>query len=105
MPRIRYTKEVRQHAVALALDSNTSVAQVARDVGCSVNSLHLWIKQLRQQDAPSTIPQDKATFVPVNIIDDRRHPVEIVTPHGVIIRLTDASPQYIAELLNAFASC
>jgi len=105
MPRIRYTEEVRQQAIALALDSNTSIAQVARDVGCSINTLHLWIKQHRLQDTPPPVSQDKATFVPVNIIDDRNHHVEIVTANGITIRLTDASPRYIAELLNAIASC
>ena len=106
MPRIRYTEEVRQRALALALESSLPATQVAREVGCSVNTVHLWIKQHRQQDGQPTDSQHKkATFVPVNIIDAGNHPIEIVTPNGITIRLTDASPQYIAELLNVLASC
>ena len=105
MPRIRYTEEVRQQAIALALDSNTSIDQVAREVGCSINTLRLWIKQHHQQDVSPASAQGKATFVPVNIIDDRNHHMEIVTPNGITIRLAAVTPQYIAELLNAIASC
>jgi hypothetical protein len=54
---------------------------------------------------PHVAPQSQATFIPVNIIDSQGHSVEIVTPHGAIIRLTDASARYIAELLNALTTC
>ena len=101
MPRIRYTEEVRQRALTLALESSLPATQVAREVGCSVNTVHLWIKQHRQ---PIDQQHKKATFVPVNIIDAGNHPIEIVTPNGITIRLTDASPQYVAELLNVLAS-
>lgn len=105
MSRIRYTAEARQQALALVLESRQPVAQVARKIGCSVNTIHLWLKQHRQQDGQPTMQQEKATFVPVNIIDNKNHPIEIVMPNGVTIKLTDASPQYIGELLNVLASC
>jgi len=145
MPGLPYTEKVRQEAIARVLDSHTPVSQVAREVGCSIDTMHRWVREHRQQgaasgrkqgavsyrqqgavprrkqapslrrrqDAPSIIvnktppatPPSQATFVPVNIIDARSHTVEIVTPHGVTLRLTDASPQYIAELLTALASC
>jgi transposase-like protein len=105
MPRIRYTAEVRQQALSLVLDAQTPIVQVAHDIGCSINTLHNWIKQHRQQDDPSVKQQEKAMFVPVNIIDARQHPVEIVMPNGISIRVTDISPRYLAELLNVLASC
>lgn len=107
MPRIRYSEEVRQRAVSLVLESRSPVAQVARDTGCSINTVHLWLKQhRRQQDGrPEDRHKEKATFVPVNIIDGKSHPVEILMPSGVTIKLTDASPRYVAELLNVLASC
>jgi len=100
-----YSEEVRQQAIARALAPDTTIAQVARELDCSTQTIHRWLNQHRQQDAQPIVSQDKATFVPVNIIDDRHHHVEIVIPNGITVRLTDASPQYIAELLNAFASC
>ncbi len=106
MPRIRYSEEVRQRAVSLVLESRTPATQVAREIGCSPFTLHSWVKRHRQQDGQSTDQQqEQATFVPVNIIDAKSHPVEIITPTGITIRLSDASPRYIAELLHVLASC
>ena len=143
MPGIRYTEDIRQEAVARALDPHTTVAEVARDIGCSTDTMHRWLREHRQQgtasgrqqgtarptvnkmlpsqgskavppaiarkssykNTPSAVPQSRASFIPINIIDAQGHSVEIVTPHGVIIRLTDTSPRYIAELLNALATC
>jgi transposase-like protein len=105
MPGVRYTEAVRQQAIVHALDPQTTIAQVARDVGCSLVTINRWLREHRQQDAPPPTSPGKATFVPVNIIDDRNHHVEIVTQNGITLRLADASPQYIAELLNAIALC
>jgi transposase-like protein len=105
MPRPPYTAEERQQAIARALAPHTTIAQVAREIGCAHDTIHRWLRQHRQQEAPSTAPQGKATFIPVNIVDVQGHPVEIVAPNGIIIRLMDASPRYIAELLHILASC
>jgi transposase len=43
MPRgKRYTKEFKNDAVRMSQTSGKSVAQVARDLGIDVNSLHIW---------------------------------------------------------------
>jgi len=101
MSRIRYSREVRQHALSLVLESHLPVTHAAREAGCSVNSLHYWLKQHRQQDA---LPTDPAVFVPVNVIDPQNYSAEIILPNGIAIRLTDASPCSIAELVHAIAS-
>jgi transposase-like protein len=100
-----YTDKVRQQAITRALDPHTTIAQVAREVGCSIDTMHRWLREHRQSKTAATVSRDQATFIPVNIVDPQSHPVEIVTPNGITIRLADASPQYIAELLNAFATC
>jgi transposase-like protein len=102
MSRIRYSAEIRQHALTLVLESHLPVAQAAREAGCSVNSLHYWIKQHRQKNNPPTSP---ATFVPINIVDASNHSAEIILPNGITIRLTDASAHSIAELILALAPC
>jgi transposase-like protein len=106
MPGTRYPEDLRQHAVARALDSHTTVAQVARDVGCSTDTMHRWLREHRQQnskpnrqqnpkpkqnskphrqhDAPPVIvnktrpvaPQSPATFIPVNLIDSKSSSIE-----------------------------
>jgi len=38
-----YTAEFRESAVKLANESNQSVAQVAKELGINVNTLHTWI--------------------------------------------------------------
>jgi Transposase len=44
--RQRYPKEVELEAVALARESNRTVAEVARDLGIGPSVLHRWIQQL-----------------------------------------------------------
>jgi transposase-like protein len=102
MPRIRYSAEVRAEAVARVLDSHTPVTQVARDVGCTINTIHDWLKKHRRQNSS---PNGPATFVPIKVIDSQHHPVEVVLTNGITIRLTDASPRSLAELLHALSSC
>ena len=46
-----------------------------------------------------------ATFIPVNLIDPKSSSVEIITPDGFTLKLTDTNPQYIAELLGILGSC
>jgi hypothetical protein len=46
-----------------------------------------------------------ATFIPVNLIDQKSATIEIVTPDGFTLKLVDADPQYIAELLGVLGSC
>jgi len=132
MPRIRYSAAVRDQAVRLVLDSQKPLAQVAEKFGCSVSTLQNWLKDHRQSasgnrqgvKAPrpgvkNSKPADSksgrhivadkevsaATFIPVNLIDQKSSAVEIVTPNGFTLKLTDANPQYIAELLGVLGSC
>lgn len=50
MSRRDYTDEFRQEAVRLALGSDKSVAQVAKDLSLSVNTLKQWIRTTRLED-------------------------------------------------------
>jgi hypothetical protein len=97
MSRVRYSAEVRAEAVSRVLDSHTPVAQVARDIGCTINAVHDWLKKHRRQNSS---PNDSATFVPIKVIDPQHHPIEVVLTNGITIRLTDTSPRYIADLLG-----
>jgi transposase len=48
-----YTREFKDEAVRLATTTGKSIAQVARELEVSVNSLHDWIRQSRlKQSAP-----------------------------------------------------
>ena len=90
----------------LLIDAHIAVATVAREVGCSTDTMHRWLREHRRQKSSSTVPQEQATFVPIQIVDSPAPPIEIVMPNGITIRLSDASPQYLAELLHALTpSC
>jgi len=104
MSHVRYSAEVRQHALSLVLDSHVPVTRAAREAGCSVNSLHYWLKKKRQPSSSSAPLQTDTPFVPIKIVGSPTQPIEIVTPTGITIRLTDATPQYLAELLTALTS-
>ena len=43
-----YTAELRESAVKLANESDQSVAQVAKELGINVNTLHTWIAKYSQ---------------------------------------------------------
>jgi len=47
-----YTAEFRESAVKLVLESGKSVAQVAKDIGVNVNTLHTWIRKYSKQSTP-----------------------------------------------------
>jgi transposase-like protein len=105
MPSNRYTAEFRAQAVARLLAPNSSLTQVSRDLGCSVNALQAWRKRHRQQNSPPPGHACPASFIPVNVVDPSHPSAEIVLPNGVIIRLPDATPRYLAELLHALVPC
>ena len=99
MSRIRYSAEVKQHAVDLA--QHSLLTEVTRQVGCSIHSLRAWIKKYRQeQSAPASA---LLTFVPITIVDPTSSGIEIITPNGFTIRLN--SPLSLGEQLAAIASC
>jgi transposase len=47
-----YDGEYKQQAVDLVISSGKTCEQVAREIGCSAYSLHLWKKQYLAQMAP-----------------------------------------------------
>ena len=125
MPRIRYSDAVRDQAVRLVLESQKPIAHVAEKFGCSVSTLQNWLRDHRQEvkgdksgvknsnlsdsksgrHAVADKEVSAATFIPVNLIDQKSASIEIVTPGGFTLKLADANPQYIAELLRVLGSC
>lgn len=45
--KVPYTKEFKDEAVRLTVNSGKSVRQVAKDLGVSLNTLHSWRAQAR----------------------------------------------------------
>ena len=54
MTKRKYTKEFKLDAVRLALTSNQSQAQVARDLGVNEQTLYNWVSQYRGEVLAST---------------------------------------------------
>jgi transposase len=50
--KAQYASEFKESAVKLALGSNKSIAQTARELGVKVNTLHTWIDK-------SALPKEK----------------------------------------------
>ncbi len=48
-----YSSEFKQDAVKLAVESEQSVAQTARDLGVNPNSLYTWISKYHQPESPA----------------------------------------------------
>ena len=49
-----YSSEFKQDAVKLAVESDQSVAQTARDLGVNANTLYTWITKYHQPDSAPT---------------------------------------------------
>ncbi len=45
----QYSEEFREESVRLALETRSSIAQVARDLGVSVWTLRGWVKKYREK--------------------------------------------------------
>ena len=50
-----YEEEYKRQAVDLVISSGRTCEQVARELGCSAYSLHLWKKQYLANLAPTTV--------------------------------------------------
>ena len=97
MSHIRYSGKVQQQAVRRVRDCHTSVAQVAREVGCTPCTIHSWLKK-HQDTKEQTI--NPPAFVPVKVVNSPTHSVEIILPTGITIRLNDATSQFLASLIH-----
>ncbi|MED3078913.1 transposase, partial [Bacillus wiedmannii] len=51
----QYEEEFKRHSVKHVLQTGKAVAQVARELGISVNTLHGWVKKYKQE--PKVIQQ------------------------------------------------
>ena len=109
MPRIRYSEAVRQRAIRLVRESHTPITQFAKKIGCSVNTVHLWLKDHKPNSKsghPKTISQEEsATFIPVKLIDQKSSSVEIVTPEGFTLKFSEIHLRFITELPCELTSC
>jgi transposase-like protein len=101
MPRKHFSIEVKREAVDLVTNANMPIDEVAKLVDCSNNTIHSWLRKYRQAKSDADTP----TFVPITINKPKADTIEIVTPGGFTIRLSNASPKYIAELLHAINPC
>ena len=45
----RYTLDFKESSAKLAIESNQSIAQTARELGVNVNTLHGWVGQYRSK--------------------------------------------------------
>jgi transposase len=50
-PRKTYTREFKLNAIRLTTERGIPVAQAARDLGINENTLHLWRKEYRADEA------------------------------------------------------
>lgn len=50
----RYSSQFKQDAVKLAVESDQSVAQTARELGVNANTLYTWITKYRQAEPSAT---------------------------------------------------
>lgn len=57
-----YTAEFRESAIKLANESDQSVAQVAKELGINVNTLHTWIAKYSKAKADKPVRTDEHLY-------------------------------------------
>ena len=57
-----YSEEFKDSAMQLALNSEQSVSQVARDLGISIGTLHNWLYKRRLRESEEQIPKTKESL-------------------------------------------
>ncbi|HKK01995.1 MAG TPA: transposase [Desulfuromonadales bacterium] len=48
-----YSSEFKQNAVKLAVESDQSIAQTAKDLGVNPNTLYTWVTKYHQPEVPA----------------------------------------------------
>ena len=57
-----FSEEFRESAMQLALNSDQSVSQVARDLGISIGTLHNWLYKRRLKESEDQLPKVKESL-------------------------------------------
>ena len=98
MPRIRYSQETKQQAVKLVLNDHLTVTDAAKQIGCNLNTVHKWIKKSKKITEPK-----KNGFIPLQIVENSS--VDLVLPNGFMLKINNASPEFIAVVFKSLATC
>ncbi|GHT42013.1 hypothetical protein FACS189443_4510 [Planctomycetales bacterium] len=99
--RKTYSEPVKREAVCRVLINHHSQKSVARQLGCSPDSLRDWLKKYRRDVLAE---EQQPDFASVKIPSEASHhqALEIITPHGFTLRLPAATPlPQLAELLRS----
>ena len=57
-----FSEEFKESAMQLALNSDQSVSQVARELGISIGTLHNWLYKRRIQESEDQVPKVKESL-------------------------------------------
>jgi len=102
----RYDIDVQRHAVEQVLQHHLPIAQVARQLHCSPQSIRNWIdKHHKSLPTPSFVPttslppsQPSVTFLPIQVDSPSPSPlakIELVTKSGLTLRFPVEMPSDI----------
>lgn len=107
MARIRYSQEVRHSALRQIIENGASAKSVAQQIGCNVNSVLGWLRRYRQS-LNAIDHKSEPTFVPVHLIDQEHNAnnqIEMTLPNGLTLKITNATPEFVARIVREIASC
>jgi transposase-like protein len=94
----RYSIALQRSAVEQVLHHHIPIAQVARQLDCSDQSIQRWIKLHRKSLPP---PNPSTTFLPIQVGDASSHPnspkiapltIELITRTGLALRFPVDTP-------------
>jgi len=57
-----FSEEFKESAMQLALNSDQSVSQVARELGISIGTLHNWLYKRRLKESEEQVPKVKESL-------------------------------------------
>jgi hypothetical protein len=110
----RYDLAVQRRAVEQVLQHHRPVAQVARQLRCSPQSIKNWIDKHHKPSAtPSIVPMSSAstsslTFLPIQIEPSPLSPtgnIELVTKNGLTLRFpVETSSEALCDIIRQLES-
>ena len=99
--RRSFSREFKAELVALALKSDASVAQIAKDHQINANQLRRWINEAKPEPNVQSMVPVSMTLASPGSTAGSCVTAEIVTPHATLRILGNWDPVSVAALLTA----
>jgi len=101
----RYTADIQRHAAEQVLHHHRPVAQIARQLCCSPQSIKNWIEKYQKFTSARSSPPSHTTFLPLQVgaADLPPPKIELITKNGLTLRFpVETHPDTLFAIAQRF---